>query len=96
MLQCVVINWDGTLVSSSHMIHEAYLRTMRALQFQKKWSFEDTLRQSGRPPVEIFSDPSILEKNRSEQSQKNSSTKGWKISARKIPNCYNSKKEPLN
>lgn len=59
MLQCVVINWDGTLVSSSHMIHEAYLRTMRALQLQKKWSFEDTLRQSGRPPVEIFSDPSI-------------------------------------
>ena len=32
MLQCVVINWDGTLVSSAAMIHQAYLKTMQALQ----------------------------------------------------------------
>ena len=59
MLQCVVINWDGTLVSSAAMIHQAYLKTMQALQIHPEWSPEDTMRQNGRPPVEIFNDAGI-------------------------------------
>ena len=35
MLQCVVINWDGTLVSSAAMIHQAYLKTMQAAAYPK-------------------------------------------------------------
>ena len=41
MLQCVVINWDGTLVSSAAMIHQAYLKTMQALQIHPEWSLEE-------------------------------------------------------
>lgn len=59
MLQCVVINWDGTLVSSAAMINQAYLKTMQALQIHPEWSPEDTMRQNGRPPVEIFNDAGI-------------------------------------
>ena len=58
-LQCVVINWDRTLVSSTAMIHQAYLKTMKLLQINPEWSPEDTVRQNGRPPVEIFNDAGI-------------------------------------
>lgn len=94
MLQCVVINWDGTLVSSAAMIHQAYLKTMQALQIHPEWSPEDTMRQNGRPPVEIFNDAGIWG-SPSVPSPKTFSTAAWKTSAKPNRNFCASRTEHL-
>lgn len=95
MLQCVVINWDGTLVSSAAMIHQAYLKTMQALQIHPEWSPEDTMRQNGRPPVEISMTPASGAARPSVPSPKTFSTAAWKTSAKPNRNFYASRTELL-
>lgn len=53
---CICLDWDGTLVDCKEMIHYAYMETMEQLGINKNWSFEDTCRQNGRSPQNIFQD----------------------------------------
>lgn len=57
--KCICIDWDGTLVSTSAIIHKAYVLTMSQLGIHPDWSEADTLRQNGRLPQSIFEDTSI-------------------------------------
>lgn len=59
MLQCVVFDWDGTLVTTEPQIHEAYLRTMKLLKINSTWNRNDTHYQNGRSPADVFADKSI-------------------------------------
>lgn len=64
-VKCIVIDWDGTLISTELLIHEAYTETMLQLQIKHgyserlSWMREETHNQNGRSPADIFADKSI-------------------------------------
>lgn len=63
-VKCIVLDWDGTLITAEPLIHETYTETL--LQLKIKFGFEnlpwakgDTHRQNGRSPADIFTDQKI-------------------------------------
>lgn len=60
-LKCIVLDWDGTLVSCENLVHAAYVLTFEALNNEKAktWQLSDTHAQNGKSRQQIFSDTSI-------------------------------------
>ena len=60
-LKCIVLDWDGTLVSCEKLVHAAYVLTFEAIKSKKAetWQLSDTNNQSGKSRQQIFNDTSI-------------------------------------
>ena len=60
-LKCIILDWDGTLVSCENLVHAAYVLTFEAIKSNKAktWQLSDTHNQNGKSRQQIFNDTSI-------------------------------------